>query len=352
MWLTGSSHKKIQELHRKYGDIVRVAPNELIFGYPEAFNDIMGHRKRGQEENGKDEDFWHGDDVFTLVASSRERHARLRKILSHGFSAKAMMDQEPIFQHYVNLLIDRLHTACETNPVQDIISWYNWVTFDIIGDLTFGEPFGCLEETRYHPWVKLIFKNIEGIATDVAFRKFPFARTLGRLMTPKKVLRDVQTHREFTQAQVDKRCSFKGTRPDFMEPMIQAREKSVGWNDPGWCVLKLTLTKQMSRAEMLANAHNLIIGGSETTATVLAGATYLLSTNKPVMQKLYDELKSSFQSGDEINLLSVQQLQYMMAVLHEALRLYPPVPSAIPRQAPAEGTTVRGEPIPPNVRTL
>ncbi|KAM5352896.1 hypothetical protein ACJ41O_005618 [Fusarium nematophilum] len=329
-WLSGSAHKKIFELHRQYGDVVRIAPNELIFGYPESFNDIMGHRKRGQDENGKDPDFWHGNDL-TLVGSNRERHARIRKVLSHGFSAQAMTGQEPIFRRYVSLLIDRLKTASESNQAQEMTAWYNWVTFDMIGDLAFGEPFGCLQETRYHPWVKLIFQNIQGIAMATALSKFPLANALAKLMTPKKVLQDVQTHHDFTEAQVAKRLSFKDPRPDFMEPMIAAREKS-----------------QISHPEVLANAHNLIVGGSETTATVLAGVTYLLCTNKPILEKLHQELKDSFEREEEINLLNVQKLQYMTAVLHEGLRLYPPVPSAIPRITPPGGTTIRGEHIPHN----
>lgn len=226
-WLSGSAHKRIQKLHRQYGDVVRVAPNELIFGYPEAFNDIMGHRKRGQEENGKDPDFWRGSDL-TLVGSNRERHARVRKTLSHGFSAQAMMDQEPIFRHYVNLLVEKLKAAIASDPVQEITAWYNWATFDMVGDLVFGESFGCLENTRYHPWVKLIFKNIEGQAISTALSKYPLASALSKWMTPKEVLRDVQTHHEFIQAQVAKRLSLKEARPDFMESMIKGREKSVG----------------------------------------------------------------------------------------------------------------------------
>ena len=68
-----------------------------------------------------------------------------------------------------------------------------------------------------------------------------------------------------------------------------------------------------------------------------------------MLQKLYEELRTSFSREDEIDLLSVQKLDYMMAVLHEVLRIYPPVPSAIPRKVPPNGTTIRGEYIPANV---
>lgn len=71
--------------------------------------------------------------------------------------------------------------------------------------------------------------------------------------------------------------------------------------------------------------------------------------NKPVMEKLYQELTSTFSSEDDINLLSVQKLDYMFAVLHETLRIYPAVVAAIPRRAPPEGSTIGGRYIPPNV---
>ena len=102
---------------------------------------------------------------------------------------------------------------------------------------------------------------------------------------------------------------------------------------------------------MVANAHNLIVGSSETTATTLAGATYLLATNKNVMAKMHEELRSTFKTEEEIDLISVQKLEYMFAVLHEALRIYPPVPSAIPRITPAGGSTIGGRYVPPKVCT-
>lgn len=227
-WTTGQSHKKILDLHLKYGEIIRVSPNQLSFGYPEAWDDVMGHRKHGQQENGKDPDFWHGEDMFTLVGSNRERHGRLRKILSHGFSAQAMVNQQPIFQQYASLLVDRLHKACSNGQSVEMTSYYNWTLFDMAGDLIFGEPFGCLNEERYHPWVKLIFMHIKGIAISTAVIRFPFSDLLIKMMTPKKVARDIQTHHEFTVAQVAKRMAFPNHRPDFMESMIRAHEENVG----------------------------------------------------------------------------------------------------------------------------
>ncbi|KAL1897469.1 hypothetical protein Sste5346_004207 [Sporothrix stenoceras] len=329
--MSGVGHKKMFELHQKYGDIVRISPNQLSFGYPEAWNDIMGHRKRGQDENGKDPDFWHGDDSLTLVGSNRERHGRLRKILSHGFSAQAMIEQQPIFQQYASMLITKLRAAASSGKAVEITRWYNWATFDMAGDLIFGEPFGCLEKMQYHPWVKLIFMHIKGISIATALIRFPFSNTIINLMTPKSVAKDIHAHIEFTKAQVGKRMAYDNPRPDFMESMIKAHGRG-----------------EVTMKEVLANAHNLIVGGSETTATTLAGTTYLLAVNKHIQVKLYEELRANFDSDDQIDIINVQKLDYMFAVIHEALRVYPAVPSAIPRRTPAEGSYIGGQFIPGN----
>jgi hypothetical protein len=56
------------------------------------------------------------------------------------------MEQEHILQGYVDKFIEKLRELSHTNKPANMVSWYNFCTFDIIGDLSFGEPFGCLEE--------------------------------------------------------------------------------------------------------------------------------------------------------------------------------------------------------------
>jgi cytochrome P450 len=225
--MSGQGHKKILDLHQRYGGVVRVAPNQLSFGYPEAWDDVMGHRKRGQAENGKDADFWIGDDKLTLVGSDRERHSRLRKIMSHGFSAQAMMEQQPVFQRYVNLMMDGLKAASSGGQPVEMTRWLNWATFDMAGDLIFGESFGSLENADWHPWVKLLFKHLRGIAISTAVIRYPFSGALISLMTPKSVARDIKAHQDYTVAQVGKRMTYENPRHDFMESMIRAHEKDV-----------------------------------------------------------------------------------------------------------------------------
>lgn len=105
----------------------------------------------------------------------------------------------------------------------------------------------------------------------------------------------------------------------------------------------------MPLEEIRQNASLLIIAGSETTATALAGATYLLCTNPEAMSKLATEIRSAFPSENEINLLSVQKLKYLSAVLDEALRMFSPIPGPALRRVKAGGDVFCGHFLPEGV---
>lgn len=107
--------------------------------------------------------------------------------------------------------------------------------------------------------------------------------------------------------------------------------------------------QSMTTKEIYENAGLLIGAGSETTATALTAATYFLTTHPDVLQKLTHEIRTSFQSEDEITIQGVQKLDYMLAVLDETMRLHPPSPVANLRQACSDGVEVGGRLVPGGV---
>lgn len=91
---------------------------------------------------------------------------------------------------------------------------------------------------------------------------------------------------------------------------------------------------------------------SRQTATLLTGLTYHLLRRPDTYQKLTQEIRSSFKTFDEMDVVSLSQLRYLNACLEEGLRMYPPAPSAHPRVAPAGGETVCGHFVPEGVSSL
>jgi cytochrome P450 len=78
--------------------------------------------------------------------------------------------------------------------------------------------------------------------------------------------------------------------------------------------------------------------------------TYYLLKNPSIMEKLRDEVRSAFGRYDDINALSTAPLKYLKAVAQEAMRVYPPLPFALPRVVPKGGSTVDGYFLPEGVR--
>jgi cytochrome P450 len=100
--------------------------------------------------------------------------------------------------------------------------------------------------------------------------------------------------------------------------------------------------------EICENAAVLIIAGSESTPSALAGATYLLLCNPTSLATLTSYLRTTFQSVEEINSITVNNNDYLLAVLNEALRMYPPVGIILSRVTPPEGCFIAGRFVPGN----
>ncbi|KAJ6027337.1 Trichothecene C-15 hydroxylase [Penicillium canescens] len=329
--LRGMPHRRILELHNEYGSVVRVGPNELAFAHADAWKDICGHLKRGQAENGKDPKYLNEETDKSLISASRERHGPLRRTLAHAFSARAMAEQQPLINSFIDLFLRRLREHGENGmkPI-NMTQWYEWTTFDIIGNLAFGESFGCLQNSKSHPWVDILFASMKFIPLMQVLHDLPFFNALKpillALLMPSEVVKNRQATINFSREALRKRLNLGITRPDFVDAMLK----------PG-------AEHKMSELEMIDTSVLLTTAGSETTATTLTATTYFLCTNPDVLTKLNTEVRSAFKSEDEIDLHSVQNLTYMLSVLKESMRVYPPVPIALSRRSPPGGTQIAGQ---------
>ncbi|KAF7539526.1 hypothetical protein G7054_g2049 [Neopestalotiopsis clavispora] len=314
------------ELHEKYGDVVRIAPNELAFSHPQAWKDIMGHHPGARAEMEKYDHFYRPVSFgpVDIVSAHREEHSRLRRLMSHGFSDRSMQAQQPIINQYIDLFIQRRHEHCfgSEKPV-DLAAWFNFTTFDIIGDLAFGESFGCLEHSEYHPWVKTIFEMARAGTILQATSHWPWLQKLMLRVVPQSMMDEHRKHAEMASSKLSKRLERESERPDLVNGL-----------------LKEVNGKSMTVQEVQSNASVLVIAGSETTATLLAGVKFLLLVNPDTLASLFNEVRGAFQAEEDISHQTVTKLPYLLACLNEALRLYPPVPLGLPRVVPEGGALI------------
>lgn len=123
---------------------------------------------------------------------------------------------------YVSKLISKLHEKArfEETAVVDMVNWYNFTTFDLIGDLAFGESFGCLELGLLHPWVRCVFEFIKMIFLYQAFARIhPLLAIFVNLVISPSQANDAKKHNEYSVALARKRIDTKTDRPDFSESL-------------------------------------------------------------------------------------------------------------------------------------
>lgn len=244
-----------------------------------------------------------------------------------------MKAQEPIIGQYISLLMQRLRENCtnqhgESIPV-NMTDWIAYTTFDLIGNLAYGSDFGCLSGGTYHPWIRLIIGTMKDMAKMHAFKALGILDVAILFMRTFKIgERDIRMHGELTDSKTRQRMELGAGRDDFLDDLIRSG---------------------MGVEELKETGSLLIVAGSETTATLLTGALYLLTTHPDILSKLQAEVRSTFPTESEITLTTVTKLPYMLSVLKESLRRYPPVAISAPRLTPPSGAEVAGHFVPPGV---
>lgn len=85
------------------------------------------------------------------IGSERDpkKHSRMKKSLSAAFSTKALLEQEEIINRCVDGFVARIgKDGAPGTKGLDLTKWYEMVSFDILGEMAFGESFHCIESGR------------------------------------------------------------------------------------------------------------------------------------------------------------------------------------------------------------
>ncbi|KAJ5591827.1 uncharacterized protein N7459_002196 [Penicillium hispanicum] len=336
--LRGHNHLDITALHERYGPVLRISPNELAFNTPQAFRDIYGFRPGGCFPKDRSHYIPPANGVDHLVcAVDNAVHARQRRLLAPAFSERALRDQEGLIKGYVDTMIGKLRSEIAKHglPRVDIKIWMNYTTFDITGDLMFGESFDCLKDNQLHPWIQLIFNSIKALALAGTAKQFPILDKVLNALLPMETKRKAEQHFQLAAQKVDRRLEASIARPDFMSAILQngLSEKKGQYLDS---------ERIMSRAEIHSNAFILIVAGSETSATLISGCVFYLCTHSHVMAGLVKEIRSAFAKDEDITFRSTASLKYLNAVIEESLRLYPPFVTSLARIVPPGGSEIDG----------
>lgn len=141
----------VDDLHRRYGPIVRIAPDEaavsglqptqMIHKVGSGFNKSSFYdaitAQRHDSEPG----------IFSMRGG--KQHAARRRLFARPFSQNSLQaNWESVIQSKVRLAVNRIREEAGAEGEADILKWWTLMATDVIAHLSFGESFRMLELGR------------------------------------------------------------------------------------------------------------------------------------------------------------------------------------------------------------
>lgn len=176
----------IQDAFRKYGRVVRIAPNELVFHSPQAFTDICATQHRGLESLPKTDFQDRGKDLGGVAwENDPVRHHEVARKLSPAFSNRAMRAMEPLVHEYMDYFVQRME---ELGPSAgdgiSLLDWTNWLALDLAADLAWGQKMHEMRDTKSATYLEALLAFNSFATVMQVFKKFPLLFLLQYLFAP------------------------------------------------------------------------------------------------------------------------------------------------------------------------
>ncbi|XP_043804580.1 xanthotoxin 5-hydroxylase CYP82C4-like [Manihot esculenta] len=157
----------------------------------------------------------------------------------------------------------------------------------------------------------------------------------GIVKTMKRVTKEVDVIVE-SWIEEHKKKTENEAKKDFIDVML-----SVVEDEPSMKLKRETIIKATTTA--------IILAGSDTTAITTIWALSSLVNNRQALERAQQEIDEKIGRDRCVQVSDVDKLEYLSAIIKETLRLYPPGPLGVPREA-AEDCFISGYFIPKGTR--
>lgn len=203
-------------------------------------------------------------------------------------------------------------------------TWFNYYSFDVMGDLAFGKSFGMLRSGKTHFAMDLLQKAMLPLGI-----LGPISWAIPVMATAPIIGAEFRRFFLWCANQVEERRKMKVEVPDITTWLLKDPKGDRLWLD--------------------GDARLIVVAGSDTTAIAMTHLFYYLASNPPQVDKLRAELKTLISPDKPFSAKDVQYGEHLNGLINETLRMHPPVPSGTFRTTPEEGITIDGVYIPGNI---
>ncbi|KAK7742957.1 hypothetical protein SLS63_000525 [Diaporthe eres] len=331
-------------LHEKHGLLVRIAYDEVSCSDPEAIHQIYRY------SNALDKARLYGPynttgfskhgDVFSK--SSDKEHGQRRRIINNVYSMSNVSKGEQYVDICSKLFIQRLGEYADQSTACDFGEWIHWYTFDVLGELYYGEMFGFMKDREDHNnWIWALDKMIPFVCfagvTSPLLRPLVYA-AMAVLPLGKQIGEGSKNIAESSSRLMEERFDGRVSteRQDMAHQIFQIYKEKGEKVDFGW-------------GDVQQESFGALFAGSDTTAISFRSLFYHLMHTPAAYEKLQAEIDQAFEDGRLSEMPTFQEaskLPYLDACIKEGLRVYPGAQLSLPRIVPKEGMTLCGKFIP------
>jgi hypothetical protein len=344
----GARTRTILQLHKKYGPVVRIAPNEISFNSLSALRTIYGAGS-GFERTSfyRMFDVYGHQNLFTF--GSPKAHGERKKLLNHAYSKSSILRvsapavEEKVWE-YMKLLESDPDTACE------IFGSLHYYSLDNITHFLYGPNLGSTNAMTGSIEDRTLLNDVlDPSRRKLAWFAVHFPRYTKWLMSrtglaEKAVsclgLLPQQKPTVYTGIRQHALAAWNG----FLEttPDIKAEAKTSTIIGRLWEHHVSQKADGLQDMEIASEAADHLLAGVDTTSDSLMFLIWALSLpqNLRFQRKLIEEVVSLPPSA--LNARGVPtaeatgKLRYLDAVIKETLRLYAPLPASEPRSLPVD----------------
>ncbi|EHY52284.1 Cytochrome P450 monooxygenase [Exophiala dermatitidis] len=352
-------HEKHLELHKRYGNVVRLGPKCVsVTGSAGYIGQIYGIGKGLVKSDFYScfQNIVNGRRAASLVAMTDEsEHAKSKRQIAHAYSLSTLVEYEELVDRTTDVFLATLEERFAANrksesqlaqrgqgQVLDLGRYLQFFAFDVIGELTFSRRLGFIESGTdvndiidaiganfnyfsvlgQMPWLDEAFlgKNpiyVKWFRKSVSSPILLFAQSL-----LKERLRDIERGEKESDRALD--------RPDFLSRFLKVRKEEA---DP---------ESALTDAQILSHLFMNINAGSDTIASTLRAIFYHLLKHPSTLSQLVNELDTAVSEGKIAHPPSPtwsetqQHLPYLCAVVKEGLRMNPALSLPLERVVPGE----------------
>lgn len=249
-----------------------------------------------------------------------------RKTASRMFTEQLFKDHVwTVVQRNAKKLRDSLQSAADGQYTIDVYGMLRRFSLDTIGEIGFGKCIGSLENPS------LPFSQAFDEAGLIIFKRFvtPFWQIL-------KILRlgyEKSTSKHMGTVDVYLGNVVRELRDRIAKEDNGSRSSGVTWADmeARKSFVGLFVSEAERRGETLTDRHvrdlmaNFLVAGRNNAANAMSWTLFCLCTHQDVATKVRKEIKNVC-GAQGFAYEDLKRLNYLQAVINEALRLYPAVP--------------------------